>query len=436
MRFADAAGQYVDVYQVPTHFVNESDMTYPAAIATQLDRAVGPEGYYGAFGTHYDFRGDNFETMLLQASQSRDIPLVSGKMLLDWTDARNASYITNQIVTGDTFRFTANVDSRARSMMRAMVPYSTAQGQLTAITRDGGTPVNFVTETIKGVLYAFMPVTNGTYTATYAPDVVAPAVISVAPANGQTAVPTSSDLTVQFSEPVDPSTVTAASFQLLDIANTPLAATVTYDVANRTATLNPDTVLLGETTYTIRINGAGSANPVRDVAGNALSATYTSTFITATQQISLWAPTVPATTVATGDTADVELGLRFTTSQAGKITGITFYKGYDDGLTHTLSLYDGAGAVIATANTANETPTGWQTAYFATPIDVQTGITYTATYRMTTGRYVFTHTNLATAFTNSPLTAQANGGVYRYGGGYPTSSFNGSNYWVDVIYTL
>jgi hypothetical protein len=38
--------------------------------------------------------------------------------------------------------------------------------------------------------------------------------------------------------------------------------------------------------------------------------------------------------------------------------------------------------------------------------------------------------------TNGPLTALASGGVYRYGANaFPSTSFNASNYWVDVVYT-
>jgi hypothetical protein len=55
MRFADTDGSMIDVYQLPSHLVNESGMAFPAAINTVLDRALGAEGYYGAFGTHYDY---------------------------------------------------------------------------------------------------------------------------------------------------------------------------------------------------------------------------------------------------------------------------------------------------------------------------------------------------------------------------------------------
>ena len=49
MRFADADGTLIDVYQATTQMTDESGQTYPFTIDTLLDRAIGPEGYYGAF---------------------------------------------------------------------------------------------------------------------------------------------------------------------------------------------------------------------------------------------------------------------------------------------------------------------------------------------------------------------------------------------------
>ena len=44
---------------------------------------------------------------------------------------------------------------------------------------------------------------------------------------------------------------------------------------------------------------------------------------------------------------------------------------------------------------------------------------------------------LASAVTNGPLTALASGGVYAYGSGnvFPSSTFNATNYWIDVVYS-
>ena len=49
MRFADLDGSLIDVYQATTQITDESEMNIPAHIAALLDRALGPQGYYGAF---------------------------------------------------------------------------------------------------------------------------------------------------------------------------------------------------------------------------------------------------------------------------------------------------------------------------------------------------------------------------------------------------
>ena len=49
MRFATSTGAFIDVYQATTQMTDESGQSYPFTIDTLLDRALGPEGYYGAF---------------------------------------------------------------------------------------------------------------------------------------------------------------------------------------------------------------------------------------------------------------------------------------------------------------------------------------------------------------------------------------------------
>ena len=49
MRFADLDGSMIDVYQAATQMTDESEQTYPFTIDTLLDRALGPEAYYGVF---------------------------------------------------------------------------------------------------------------------------------------------------------------------------------------------------------------------------------------------------------------------------------------------------------------------------------------------------------------------------------------------------
>ena len=49
MRFADLDGTMIDVYQAATQMTDESGQSYPTTIDTLLDKALGPEGYYGVF---------------------------------------------------------------------------------------------------------------------------------------------------------------------------------------------------------------------------------------------------------------------------------------------------------------------------------------------------------------------------------------------------
>ena len=87
MRFADLDGTPIDVYQPNTNMTDETTTALPAAIDTLLDNAVGPSGYYGAFGTnmHTDNAAPHpgAET-IVAAAQARSVPVISYKQMLDW----------------------------------------------------------------------------------------------------------------------------------------------------------------------------------------------------------------------------------------------------------------------------------------------------------------------------------------------------------------
>ncbi|GAB4241590.1 MAG: hypothetical protein OHK0028_20130 [Deltaproteobacteria bacterium] len=83
-------------------------------------------------------------------------------------------------------------------------------------------------------------------------------------------------MTATFSEPLDPSTVTAANFTLKDAANVPVAGSVTY--AGSTATFAPSAALAAGTRYTATVTTG-----VKDAAGNALAQPYAWSFTVAAQ---------------------------------------------------------------------------------------------------------------------------------------------------------
>ncbi|WP_253958306.1 DUF4082 domain-containing protein [Rhizobium sp. WYJ-E13] len=136
------------------------------------------------------------------------------------------------------------------------------------------------------------------------------------------------------------------------------------------------------------------------------------------------------------DNTAMELGMKFVASSSGTISGIRFYKAAGDTSVHTGSLWKADGTLIATVTFTNESLSGWQTATFSTPLQITAGATYVASYH-TTGSYVATANYFTTAHTNGSLTALAgSNGVYAVGSGstFPTSSYQSTNYWVDVVY--
>jgi len=161
--------------------------------------------------------------------------------------------------------------------------------------------------------------------------------------------------------------------------------------------------------------------------------------VTASSQISIWGNTsVPEPTH--NDRSQLEVGVKFQSSVQGYIKGIRFYKATANTGVHTGKLWSSGGTLLASGIFVNETASGWQEMTFGTPVLIQPGVTYVASYHMMTGMYAFTSQYFAASdYTNGPLTANRslinNGnGVYLPGEGFPTQSFQNSNYWVDVLF--
>jgi methionine-rich copper-binding protein CopC len=268
------------------------------------------------------------------------------------------------------------------------------------------------------------------------PDVIPPTVVNRSPAAGATNTAIIGNVTATFSEPIDPTTL---SFALREPDNDVVPATVTYDAATRTATLDPNGPLAFLTSYTATVSAS-------DLAGNPMSAPASWSFTTDAPIVaaSLWNSSVTPAITAVNDPAPVELGVKFRAAMDGYITGIRFYKGTGNGGVHVAHLWTLGGTLLTTATFVGESGSGWQEVEFPTPVQVAANTTYVASYYAPQGRYSADVAYFAgSAFANGPLTALINAGidggngVYRYGvgGGFPTSSYQATNYWVDVVYT-
>lgn len=108
----------------------------------------------------------------------------------------------------------------------------------------------------------------------FIPDNLPPHVIDSEPVPGATNVSLYSDVSVQFDEPMDASTVTTATF-ILRHPSSVVTGTVTYNDNGNIATFDPATILNPLTVYTATITTG-----VTDLSGNHLQADYDFSFTT------------------------------------------------------------------------------------------------------------------------------------------------------------
>jgi hypothetical protein len=243
-----------------------------------------------------------------------------------------------------------------------------------------------------------------------------------------------------FNEALDPASVGPQTFELRDPSNALVAANVTYDAATATARLSPNAALVQGVTYTASLKAG-----ISDLVGNTTSSAYAWTFITtpppgAECPCSLWSGSTEPANQDSFDTEPVELGVKFRSDISGYITAIRFYKGPNDIGTHVVNLWTSDGALLSTATSTNESALGWQQVQLPNPIPVSANTTYVASYH-SSGRYpysgaYFQASGVDNGLLHTPSSNAAGGnGVYRYGSsGFPNSTYNATNYWVDVVF--
>ncbi|MEZ5065999.1 MAG: DUF6605 domain-containing protein [bacterium] len=144
---------------------------------------------------------------------------------------------------------------------------------------------------------------------------------------------------------------------------------------------------------------------------------------------------------AANDPNSVEVGVRFSADRAGVVSGLRFYKpGASTGGVHVGTLWTNGGTPLRSAVFTNETDSGWQEVAIE-EIEIAPGTLYVASVLMPQGNYAASNGYFTNPVDNSPLYAPQDGaggfanGVYVYGtGGFPTQTFQSTNYWVDVVF--
>ena len=142
---------------------------------------------------------------------------------------------------------------------------------------------------------------------------------------------------------------------------------------------------------------------------------------------------------AENDSQPIEVGTRFHASVSGTITAVRYYRGPGWTGSPVGRLYSAGGQLLAEVTFPATTAVGWQQAQLSQPVAVTAGTAYVVSYYSASGDYAFQQGFFQSAYEGSPLMAPADAvgspnGVFRYGAGFPTQTFQASNYWADVVF--
>src|ERR1035441_6352169 len=155
---------------------------------------------------------------------------------------------------------------------------------------------------------------------------------------------------------------------------------------------------------------------------------------------SLWPSTAQPLNPASTNKQAIEVGMQFTSNVSGYVTGVRFFKASTNKGTHVGNLWASNGTNLAKVTFTNETASGWQVAYFPSPVAIAANTTYVISYHAPQGHNAADNGSFTTPVSNLPIQALADGqngpnGVYTYGSsGFPTTGASATNYWVDVIF--
>jgi len=211
-------------------------------------------------------------------------------------------------------------------------------------------------------------------------DAVPLAITGQVPAQGDPGASTTGDVSVTFNTALAP----GAALSLV-AGSQAVSGTVSLSSDARTVTFHPAAALAPSTAYTATVSGIVSTQ-------GATMSPQSWSFTTASASgcpCTIFGSELPVTASA-GDTANVELGVSFTPTASGVITGVRFYKGAANVGTHTGTLWSSTGTQLRTVTFTGESASGWQIATFASPYEVTPGTTYVISYLAPSGGYAAT----------------------------------------------
>jgi len=132
--------------------------------------------------------------------------------------------------------------------------------------------------------------------------------------------------------------------------------------------------------------------------------------------------------------------MQFVPDISGYVTGLRFFKTAKNTGTHVGNLWSAKGKLLATVTFTGETSSGWQLAYFPSPVQVTAGTVYVISYNAPNGHYSADGGSFTNVVSSLPLEALADeenshNGVYVHGtSAYPSVGAAATNFWVDAVF--
>jgi len=257
------------------------------------------------------------------------------------------------------------------------------------------------------------------------------------PADGSDGAGSRAVVSATFSAAIDPTSLTAQTFDLTAPDGTAVSADLSYDSKSSTASLTPAAPLQPGTAYTASI-GTG----IQGADGSSLSAEVTWSFTTTTGASLFTASLTPALVnldVQDGRSGSgpfsYELGVKIQVDSSAQLTAIRFYKDSEESGTHVGRVWSASGTLLTQVTFASESSSGWQEQTLPTALPIDAGSVYVVSVNANS-YFVDTRSGLASAVGAAPLSSVTDGqnGVFAAAAGtFPQSSYSSSNYFVDMV---
>ncbi len=423
MKFLDtAAGTVIPVYEQATQYEDDVQVNTTNAYSMQWSFATAQGHYQQSLSDSLNkyntvvtmlFHPDawssysTYATTVLQYAQAQSIPMYTTGAWLSFWQARAATTLSEPTFISNVLSFTATGSPAGLSLL---VPQASGTNKVVSTIQVDGASQSFTVGTYQGVVDAGVVLAAGNHniSVTYVP---AGRILGQVSPSGA-----ASSTTIQVQGGSINETVPVAGDGTYVVGPLPAGTYIVTPLSSSYAfTPTSQTVPLGSADVT-GVNFTVSSA----VTGETIFTTQT-----------------PVTTNASdGAGVNYELGTAFTSGIAGQITGVRFWKASSETGTHTGKIWSSTGVLLASVAFAGETASGWQQQPLTTPLSIAANTPYVVSVNTGNTYYVSTSSGLSSQVNNGDLhSVVGNNGVYGASGSFPTSSYQNSNYFRDIVFT-